>query len=369
MTAVLIACGGTGGHLSPGIAIAEVLEQRNCQPVLLISRKQVDSALIRKYPHLPFHKAPGRAFAGGLLGRITALADVVKGFIFSCRLIHRYRPGLVLLFGGFLSLGLGLAARLCGIPVALHEANCRPGRAVRLLKFLARRVYLPDGVDLGVTPDRVRYFGYPVRNEIQPIPKAEARKRLGLEVSGKLLVVIGGSQGAESLNRWVQEHFENLADAGVSTYCLTGLGKEREDRVIRRSADGDSMTADFVPFSDNMGAVLSAADLVVSRAGAGAIAEIIRCSVPAILVPYPHAADDHQLANALAHEQLGAGIILRQEDLQELIDQVLLLLSDTCMLAGYKEKMQSLRESDAAGQTADDILFLSGSGIEGGKSR
>ena len=110
------------------------------------------------------------------------------------------------------------------MPLVLHEANCVPGKAVRLLKRVATRLYLPDGVRMKVPPERVRYLGYPVRREIVHILKAEAWQRLGIEVPGKLLVVIGGSQGAEALNQWVTEHFETLAEAGVSLYCVTGLG-------------------------------------------------------------------------------------------------------------------------------------------------
>ena len=148
MSAVLIACGGTGGHLAPGISIAEELQDRGHSAILIVSRKQVDSALIRKYDHLQFYRAPGRAFSGGLTSRLLALLDVLSGLFFSIKLIRKHQPVSVLLFGGFLSLGLGLAARIHGVSVVVHEANCRPGRAVRILKSLASRIYLPEGVSL-----------------------------------------------------------------------------------------------------------------------------------------------------------------------------------------------------------------------------
>lgn len=360
MSTVLIACGGTGGHLAPGIAIAEELQERGCRAILLISRKQVDSALIGKYRHLDFHKAPGRAFSGGLAGKCFALLDVFNGLLFSRRLIRQHRPSAVLLFGGFLSLGLGLAARLRGIPLALHEANRQPGRAVRLLKPLATRVYLPEGVHLDFAPERIRYCGYPVRREIRPQPHESARRNLGIEPSGKLLVVIGGSQGAEALNLWVREHFAKLSEAGISVYCVAGLGKAAGETVVRKAPDGRSITATFVAFSDQMSDVLSAADLVVTRAGAGAIAEIIRCRVPAILVPYPYAADDHQMANALAHEKAGAGMVVSQDRIDALLDAVLSLVPDDSRLAAMRADLERLGGMDAARCTADDILELGG---------
>ena len=118
MSRILIACGGTGGHLAPGIAIAEVLQSRGHDCILLISQKQVDSALIEKYAHLNFHKTPGQAFSGGLKKSITSCWSLLSGCLFSYKLVRKENPDLVLLFGGFLSVGLGLAARLAGVSVA-----------------------------------------------------------------------------------------------------------------------------------------------------------------------------------------------------------------------------------------------------------
>lgn len=291
MSKIIIACGGTGGHLAPGIAVAEVLQGQGHECLLLISKKQVDSVLVEKYGHLNFIRTPGRAFSGGVVQRLAFLASLVSGFFASRRMLREQRPDLVLLFGGFLSLGLGLAAQTKGIPVALHEANCQPGRAVRLIKHLSTRIYLPDGVRLsGVPPERVRYFGYPVRKEIKHSLKVNAWARLGITVSNKLLVVVGGSQGATALNDWVTHNFGTLAKAGISVYCVTGLGNSSASTIHEVEAGGVDVSATLVPFSDQMGNVISAADLVVSRAGAGSIAEIIRCRAPAILVPYPYAA-------------------------------------------------------------------------------
>ena len=359
MSKIIIACGGTGGHLAPGIAVAEVLQERGHTCLLLISRKQVDSALVEKYSHLEFVKTPGRAFSGDILQRLAFVGSLFSGFFASRRMLRKEQPDLVLLFGGFLSLGLGLAARFAGIPVALHEANCRPGRAVRLIKHLANRIYLPDGVRLrGIQPGRVRYLGYPVRHEIKHSLKADAWKRLGIKVPNKLLVVIGGSQGASALNDWVTHSFEILAKAGISLYCVTGLGNSSSSTIHEVGQSGVDITATLVPFSNQMGDVISAADLVVSRAGAGSIAEIIRCRAPAILVPYPYAADDHQQANALAHEQHGAGVLLPQDKLDELTAEVIDLMFNDWLLAKFKSNLERLDRFESSERIADDLIAL-----------
>lgn len=359
MTKIMIACGGTGGHLAPGIAVAEALQGRGHECRLLISKKQVDSALVEKYSHLKFEKMPGRAFAGSLTARAAFLPSLISGFVSARRLLREEKPDLVLLFGGFLSLGLGLASKSLQIPVALHEANCRPGRAVRFIKRLADRVYLPEGMRLGgVPPERIRYYGYPVRKEIKHCLKAEAWKRLDIKVSNKLLVVIGGSQGATALNEWVTNNFSELAKRGISIYCVTGLGNSSESTLHEIGLHQVEVMAKFIPFSNNMGDVISAADLVVSRAGAGSIAEIIRCRAPSILIPYPYAADDHQQANAEAHEQRGAGLLLRQDRLGELTREVSGLMFNDWLLAKFKTNLERLDRFDSSERIAGDLLAI-----------
>jgi len=359
MSKIIIACGGTGGHLAPGIAVAEVLQGLGHECLLLISQKQVDSALVEKYSHLNFIKTPGRAFSGGILDRIAFLTSFISGFFASRRMLRQQAPELVLLFGGFLSLGLGLAAQIKGIPVALHEANCQPGRAVRLIKHLSTRIYLPEGVRLrGVPPERIRYLGYPVRKEIKHALKAKAWKRLGIKVPNKLLVIIGGSQGATALNDWVTHNFGLLAKAGISVYCVTGLGNSSASTLHEIGKGGVDISATLVPFSSKMGDVISAADLVVSRAGAGSIAEIIRCRAPSILVPYPYAADDHQQANARAHEQHGAGILLPQSKLDELTTEVIDLMFNDWLLAKFKSNLERLDRFESSELIAADLLAL-----------
>ena len=359
MSKIIIACGGTGGHLAPGIAVAEVLQERNNECVLLISEKQVDSRLVEKYSQLNFMTTPGRAFTGGLLQRLKFMVSLFSSFLFTRKLLREESPELVLLFGGYLSLGLGLAARLAGVPVAMHEANCVPGRSIRIMKRIASRIYMPDGVRLNaVPPGLIRYYGYPVRADIKHVLKAEAARRLKIKVASKLLVIIGGSQGAKALNDWVVQNFGQLAERGISVYCVTGLGNSSSGTIHEIGHDGSDVTATLVPFSDQMGEVISAADLVISRAGAGSIAEIIRCRAPVILIPYPYAVDDHQRANARMHEQHGAGMVLEQERLDQLADEVNELIFNDSLLAKFKSNMERLDRFNSSERIASDLEAL-----------
>jgi UDP-N-acetylglucosamine--N-acetylmuramyl-(pentapeptide) pyrophosphoryl-undecaprenol N-acetylglucosamine transferase len=359
MNKIFIACGGTGGHLAPGIAVAEALNAQGKSCILLISQKQIDSTLIQKYKDLKFEKIPGRGFTGSWISRLLTLGSMLRSFWAAWHLLKREKPDLVFLFGGFISAGMGLAARTQKVPIVLHEANCTPGKVTRLLKQWAIRIYLPDGVQLkGNLAKQIRYFGYPVRKEIKHILKAEAWEILGIKVPRKLLVVIGGSQGASALNDWAFENFKTIAEAGITIYCVSGPGKNLEGTQTHINAQGEAITFTNVHFSDEMGAVISGADLVISRAGAGSIAEMIRCRAPAILIPYPHAADGHQISNAEAHERHGAGVSLLENNLNQLTSEVKQLIFNDWMLAQFKSNLVRLDRFDSTLRVAQDIEAL-----------
>lgn len=357
MSRILISCGGTGGHLTPGIALAEGLLAQGHICWLLISHKKVDARLVQKYPHLAFIKTPGAPFTLNPLGLGRFVLGQVQSVVSSLRLINRLQPDLVIGFGGFSSAGISVAAFLKKLPFVLHESNRIPGRAVRFLShFAPARVYLPTGVRLSnVSPERIRFYGCPVRKEIQRLPMQKARATLGIEENCKLLVVLGGSQGATVLNEWVEKNFEFLALEGICVYCVSGLNKG-EGRVIEaKSRDGGTAKAWFVPFTDQVSELLSSADLVLSRAGAGTIAELLRCRTPAILIPYPFAADNHQQANALFLEQQGGGVVIDQNYMKDLHQEVFELIFNDWLLQKFRGNLQRMDRENSLDLIIGDL--------------
>lgn len=359
MTDVLIICGGTGGHLSPGIALAEELKSRDFSSILCISQKSIDTAIVSKYGHIDFERFSGKGFAGGLLGKLMFFQQLISSFPKILGIIQKKKPKVLVLFGGYLSVGFGLMSILLNVPFVLHEANGKVGKAVRLLQAFACRIYLPKSVLVkDIKKSKIRYAGYPLRKEMVVLDKIEARRQLGLDCEGTLLVVIGGSQGAQVLNKWVIDHFERLIEEGVSIYCISGLNNGLESHDVSKNIRGESVTIKMVPFSNNMAAVLSAADLVISRAGAGAIAEITRCEVPSILVPYPYAADNHQYFNAKIHESLGGGILLEENSIEGLYEEIRVLISNHSLLEQINLNLMTLNAVNAAEVMVDDLQSI-----------
>ncbi len=344
MSRFVISCGGTGGHLSPGISLAEGLVARGHVVTLLISHKKVDARLIEKYPHFEFRRVPGTGLGWSPVKFVRCVITQTQGFFFCLKLLRELRPDGVVGFGGFTSAGVAVAGWLRGVPVALHESNRIPGLAIRLLGRLATRVYLPAGIHLpGVHATATRHGGMPVRQEIKRLPQAAACAALGLDPNQKVLVVFGGSQGAGPLNDWVRGKLALFAAEGVQVYCVTGLDKgvAAESRELRTKT-GAPIRAVFTPFCDQIAELLSAADLVVSRAGAGTIAELIRCVTPAILVPFPHAADDHQRANAAFFERQGGGLSVEQVFLAALHAEVLDTIFNDWLLRKFRANLERM---------------------------
>lgn len=360
----IIACGGTGGHLSPGIALAERLTEKGFACTLLVSKKKIDARLAEKYASLEFIQAPGCAFSLSLRGLPKFLINLFQSVIFGIALFQKERPAAFVSFGGFLTVGLAIASRLLFIPVVLHEANRVPGKAVRWMSRIATRVYLPPGVRLkGITPLAVRSTGFPVRQEMHPCDKYVSREKIGMPKDGKLLAIFGGSQGAKPLNDWIQSDLSRFLDAGVSVFCVTGPGKlaENAQPIEQRSRDGKPVCARFIPFCDDMAAALSAADLVVSRSGAGSLAEFVACGVPAILIPYPFAADNHQEANAKFFREKGAGVVIPQTEIASLTDETLKLIGDDFLLGELRANIEKMsREFDWSNMVSDLERYATG---------
>lgn len=300
MPRLLIAASGTGGHLFPALAVAEALPPGWDVRWLGVPDRLERELVPRRYP---LHTVKAGGLQGRGLRKLLNLLRLLVAIGSVRRLLRREQIDAVFSSGGYIAAPAILAARWCGVPVVLHDSNAVPGRVTRLLGRLCTRlaVGLPQAV-AQLPGCQVLVTGTPVRPEFRApaapppwLPPGE----------GPLLLVMGGSQGALGLNRMVRPLLPRLCAAGVRVVHLTGssdpeAGAALPPGVVER------------PFSDEMAGLLEATSLAISRSGAGTLSELAACCTPAILVPYPSAADRHQDANAEAAASLAAAVIVQQ---------------------------------------------------------
>jgi UDP-N-acetylglucosamine--N-acetylmuramyl-(pentapeptide) pyrophosphoryl-undecaprenol N-acetylglucosamine transferase len=359
---VAIACGGTGGHLFPGLAVADQLLRRGCATTLLISPKEVDQEAVRGISGMEIVTLPAVGLKRG--GEIA----FIRGFIRSCRaaakLFKSHPPQAALAMGGFTSAPPILAAKRAGARTFLHESNTIPGRANRWLSRVVHCAFVGFPTAAGRLRNRnVTITGTPVRPCFQVREAAGCRVGLGLDPARPVLLVMGGSQGASGINELILQSLPLLASRAPDLQWLHLTGAGDMDKV-RKAYAASKLRAVVHPFFAEMDLALGAATAAVCRAGASSLAELAAMRVPAVLVPYPAATDNHQFHNARAFEATGAARLLEQKSATpETLAQLLLELIEK---PSVHEKMRSAlaqwHAPHAAEQIAEAMLVPAGAG-------
>jgi len=308
---IAIACGGTGGHLFPGLAVAQQLRRRSAAVTLLISPKEGDQQALGSASGLEVVTLPAVGLTRG--GEIAFVRGFARSYRAAKAAFRSCPPRAALAMGGFTSAPPLLAARRLGAQVFLHESNSIPGRANRWLSWFVHRAFVgfaAAGPRLH-TP-KVTVTGTPVRAEFHPREAAGCRAALGLDPARPVLLVMGGSQGASAINSLVSNTLPLLAGR-FPNWQWFHLSGSAEVEAVKRAYTKAGLSAQVHPFFSSMELALGAATAALSRAGASSLAELAAMRVPSILIPYPAATDDHQLCNARALEGTGAARLLEQK--------------------------------------------------------
>lgn len=322
----VIACGGTGGHLFPGLAVAETLKERGHEVLLIVSEKGIDSLALKAHPEFRFEKLPSVGMPSPLSPAFVKFLRRSWESMGYCRGLYRkFRPSVVLGMGGFTSTPPLLAGRLQKLPTLIHESNAIPGRANLLAARFATRVLLGFSECAARFPGRdCAVTGTPVRRNLgERLDREEALGRLKLESNRPTLLVMGGSQGAAGVNQTLFKVVPLLGDLPFQIIHLTG---EKDDRLAAANYQREGIPHYVAPFHHRMEELYSAADLVVSRAGAASLSELSHFRLPSILIPYPFAADDHQTANAKIFVEAGAAELLPENEIS--VERFAALLSN-----------------------------------------
>ncbi len=352
---VVIACGGTGGHLFPGVAVAQELRARGHEVRLLISEKKVDAAASKKYGNdLQFDTVPAiakpRTFS---LKMIPFAFKFLKTLLYCKSLLKSVEADAVLGMGGFTSMPPVMAGKRLGLKCFVHDSNALPGKANRMTAKYCDKVLLGMDAAKSYFPARpIAVTGTPVRDEIQDLPSREdAAQRLGLDPAKKTVLVIGGSQGAKKLNSIVVEASKAMPD--VQFIHITGSFDY--DRV--KEELGACPSHKLIAFCDDMPAAYAVSDIAVSRAGASSMTELAYVSLPSILVPYPFAADDHQTFNAAEFEKNHAAVVKQESELDggTLMAEVTAIIENEETLKAMTAACGAMAVRDAAERIAKAI--------------
>ncbi len=345
----VIACGGTGGHLFPGLAVAEVLRKRGHNVMLFISEKEIDSLATSGHTEFRFEKLPTVGLPSPFSPTIVRFLQRFNESLSLCRRIYRsFNPHFVLGMGGFTSTAPVLAGRMRGIPTFIHESNAFPGKANRLTARMVRAVLLGFKECAQFFPKvRTEVTGTPIRSELKRIDRNEAREKLGLHPDLRTLLVMGGSQGASGINQAMIRALPALQGQALQVIHLSGA---RDERLLADNYQREKIPAYVAAFHHSMGDVYSAADFAIARSGAASLAELAAFSLPSLLVPFPYAADDHQTRNAEIFVRADAAVLVREVDLAGdlLATKIKDLLGDPARLQRMSENCGRLAPKNAA---------------------
>jgi UDP-N-acetylglucosamine--N-acetylmuramyl-(pentapeptide) pyrophosphoryl-undecaprenol N-acetylglucosamine transferase len=359
---LLIAGGGTGGHLFPGIALAEEIVARNPQnQVLFVGTAR--GIEVREVPKagFPLELIKVTGLRGkGLLGLAGGLLKLPLALLGSLRILRRYHPDVVLGVGGYASGPVLLAARLLGVSSAILEQNATPGITNRILGRMVRLVFtaFPEA-GVFFPARKIRQLGNPIRrslldNFLKPHPR---------NTPGRFsLLVIGGSQGAHAINLALPEAVDRLPPDLRSSMCIRHQTGPRDREVVAKRFQGIATKAEVVDFISDMSAAYAWANLVVARAGASTLAELAVCRRASILIPFPAAADDHQTKNAAALAQSGAAVVIPETEMtpERLAKEILTLAQTPERIAVMETAAARLGRPEAAREIGEVLSQLAG---------
>jgi UDP-N-acetylglucosamine--N-acetylmuramyl-(pentapeptide) pyrophosphoryl-undecaprenol N-acetylglucosamine transferase len=352
---ILIAGGGTGGHVFPAIAVAEALKREaDVEVVFCGTDRGVEARVVpsRGYRLEKLDVEPMKG--GGPLRAARGALVALRATARALGLVRRARPRAVLSVGGYAAGPVSLAAALLGVPVAVLEPNSVTGLANRLLAPFAKRAYLAwEGAAGQFQADARRHFGVPLRAGFDPVPYAPR--------GTARLLVMGGSQGAAALNERMPAAVARVLQRVPAIEVVHQAGRDRDDEVRDRYARAGVTKVTVAPFIDDVARAIAEADVVVARAGAGTLAELTAVGRASILVPFPLAADDHQAKNAEALAKRGAAVCLRQDAAtpESLADEIGRLMTDDAARLRMASASMALGRPAAARDIAHDLLALS----------
>ena len=345
---VLIAGGGTGGHLFPAMAVAEEISSRFCdaQITFVGTKRGLESRVIPLTTWELFTMDVPSLKGSGLIRRLASLCLMPRAFLQAWRIISRTTPDIVIGVGGYSAGPVTLLAALRGIPTVALEQNAIAGITNRILGRFVKKIFVTFAESAKYFPNgKVVVAGNPVRRKIMKSCEHAQTKK-----SGFTLLVFGGSQGAKTINEKMIEALDYLSDVREDLHVIHQVGRTVDTDRFVAAYKARGFSAEVYHFIEDMGKAYCASDLVICRAGATSVAELTVIGKPAVLVPYPFAADDHQAANAASLAASGGAVVIADKNMtgELLADTIRDLIEEPLKLASMSEAMRRAGRPDAA---------------------
>jgi UDP-N-acetylglucosamine--N-acetylmuramyl-(pentapeptide) pyrophosphoryl-undecaprenol N-acetylglucosamine transferase len=355
---ILIAAGGTGGHVFPAIAIADEIHKVNPLTEFLFvgTKKKIEAHVVPERGY-SFRSIWISGFHRGVrMENLLFPFKVVVSLVQSFFLIKKFLPGIVLGTGGYVCGPVLYAASILGIPIVVHESNSFPGVTTRMLSGRASKIFIAFEATKRwlKRKDNVELVGTPTREILGTVSRENGIRFFNLDPSKQTVLIFGGSLGAASINNVVKEMIDELASEGIQVIWQTGM------RSVKQSDEMKIQSNRWIgPFINNMEHAFAAADVVVCRAGATTLAELTRLGKAAILIPYPSAAADHQTFNARTLADAGAAMMIPESRMKaELKHELISLVHDNNRRQHMSESCRKLGRPDAGREIAHRILDL-----------
>lgn len=358
---IVLSGGGTAGHINPALAVAEVLESRGHTVLFAGTPQGVEARLVRE-AGIPFTAFEAAGFDRSRPASIvSAVAKILKSTRDAKRWFADVRPDVVVGFGGYVSIPVGRAAEIMNIPVVVHEQNSVMGMANKYLGKRAKAVALTYEVAGSALDDtsKVVVTGNPVRSSVLAAKREDGRAMLGIPGDALMLLVFGGSLGARHINTAVCALKQRLlAVDDLFVVQVTGPKELEAVEADLALTDEEKRRWKLFGYQDRMGETLAACDMVVSRAGATSLAEISALHIPAMLVPFPFATEDHQTTNAKAYVQGGAAYMMPDDQVEggQFAELLFSMVGDAAVRDRMREASKAFKTKDAASRLADVVI-------------
>jgi UDP-N-acetylglucosamine--N-acetylmuramyl-(pentapeptide) pyrophosphoryl-undecaprenol N-acetylglucosamine transferase len=358
---VIIAGGGTGGHIFPAVAVGHALQRLSPGTELLFVGAK-DKMEMEKVPKEGF-KIVGLDIAGfnrsNILKNISLPIKLIKSRVYARRIIREFDPAVIVGVGGYASFPVLHAGQSMNIPTLIQEQNSYAGKSNKILGKKAKAICVAyPGMEQFFPKEKIIFTGNPVRKSISEMKRTavEGKTRFGIKEEGKTILVIGGSLGAKSINECIDAQLEDILQEGVNVIWQTG--KPYYEQAMKRAASHNRVKV--LDFISDMDYAYAAADIVVSRAGALAIAELCIAAKPVIFVPYPFAAEDHQTSNAMALVNNNAAMLVKDREVRTmLLKKLKTILHDSSMQEAMSKNLNAMAITDADERIAGKVIELS----------